>query len=255
MFKDYKELVIKSYQEKLTGRDLSNNLSDPTPAKLRDECLLVYTSRYDEEKDSKMLEAFFGKPDEHGNYYPVIYNVKVSLFRPLAQFLHDMSRKPNTRNIELLAWLIDYKPIKPVQSPALTWKEWLKKHWKESTLVLLLPGLIVFLMIKIPPEKQCMYWSGDRYEAIDCDKRLSDAQSIALDTFKLHHFKRITMPDTMTTYSVGRVWYVRIGLIPDCFTADGTHPLYPERELKKLSLPILRRYFGTKPTDSLADQH
>lgn len=259
MFQDYKDLVVKSYREKLAGRDLSNNLSDPTPAKLRDECLFAYTSRYNKERDGKTLEAFFGKPDENGDYHPIIYNVKVSLFRPLAQYLHDMSRKPNTRNIELLAWLIDYQP-RPFRSgstigettPAL--KEWIKKHLRESAVVLLLTGVIMFILIKIPPKEQCMYWSGDRYEAIDCDQKPFDVQRIALDTFKLNHFKRITRPDTMTAYSVGRVWYVQIGEIPDCFTADGNHPLHPERELRRLSLTILRKYFGTKLPDSLQDQ-
>jgi hypothetical protein len=110
MFKDYKDLVVKSYKEKLIAGKLSYNLADPTPAKLRNECLFVYTSRYDKGRDSKTLEAFFGKPDEHGDYHPIIYNFEVSRFRPLAQFLRDMNREPNTRNIELLAWLIDYQP-------------------------------------------------------------------------------------------------------------------------------------------------
>ncbi|NQX43098.1 hypothetical protein SAMN05421820_1153 [Pedobacter steynii] len=259
MFKDYKDLVVKSYREKLASRELSNNLSDPTPAKLRDECLLVYTSRYDKERDAKTLEAFFGKPGENDDYYPIIYNVKVSLFKPLAQYLHDTSRKPNTRNIELLAWLINYQP-RPFRSgstivePIPAWKEWIKKHLRESAAVLLLTGIIVFLLMKIPQKEQCMYWSGDRYKAIDCDQKPFDAQSIALDTFKLNHFKRITRPDTMTAYSVGRVWCVQIGEIPDCFTTDGNHPLHPERELKRLSLTILRKHFGTKLPDSLQDQ-
>jgi len=200
-----------------------------------------------------------------------------------------MSREPNTRNIELLAWLIDYQPrpfrstlplnqddhpdpnpdpeipkeqdpskepIPPTKPkpPALIWKEWIKKHQKETALVLLLLGLILFLLMKMPPKKQCMYWSGDHYEAVDCNRQLFGAQSIALDTFKLNHFKRITKPDTMTAYSVGKVWYVKIEAVPDCFTTDGNHPLHPGRELKKLTLTVLREHFGTKLPDSIQDQ-
>ena len=295
MFRDYKELVVKSYKEKLAGLGLSNHLSDPTPAKLRDECLFAYTSRYDKQRDSKTLEAFFGKPDEHGDYHPVIYNFEVSRFKPLVQFLRDMSREPNTRNIELLAWLIDYQPrpfrytplveqdinpdpkpdpeipkeqapskeqdpskapvppAKP-EPPTLTWNEWIKKHQKETALVLLLLGLTLFLLMKMPPKKQCMYWSGDRYEAVDCNRQLFGAQPIALDTFKLNHFKRITQPDTMTAYSIGKVWYAKIGAVPECFTTDGNHPVHPGKELKKLTLAILREYFGTKLPDSIQDQ-
>lgn len=255
MLGNYKDLVVKSYQEKLASRDLSNNLSDPTPAKLRDECLSVYTSRYNKETDYKILEAFFGKPDEHGNYYWIIYNVNVPLFRPLAQFLRDMSRKPNTRNIELLAWLIDYQPDDDEEAPSTrTWKDRVKKYWKEAALVPVLSGLILFLIIKLPQQEQCMYWSRDRYETVDCNKKIFGRQIIALDTFKLHHFRKITRPDTMTAYSVGRVWYVHIEAKPDCFTSDGVHPLHPERELKRLTLPIIRRYFGTEPTDSINEK-
>ncbi|WP_342327682.1 hypothetical protein [Pedobacter sp. FW305-3-2-15-E-R2A2] len=291
MFKDYKDLVVRSYKEKLAAEKLSYNLADPTPAKLRNECLFVYTSRYDKKRDSKTLEAFFEKPDEHGDYHSIIYNFKVSRFRPLAQFLRDPNREPNAFNIELLAWLIDYQPrpfryayqvnqdddpepdpptepepstepappakpehpTKP-RPPAPVWKERIKKHQKETAVVLLLLGLTLFLLLKMPPKKQCMYWSGDRYEAVDCNQQLFGVQSIALDTFKLNHFKKITKPDTMTAYSVGKVWCVQIGDVPDCFTTDGNHPLYPGRELKKLSLPILRKYFGAKLTDSLQDQ-
>lgn len=307
MFNDYKDLVVKSYREKLAARDLSNNLADPTPAKLRDQCLLVYTSRYDKQRDSKTLQAFFGQPDEHGNYGPVIKNFEVSRFKPLAQFLRDMNRKPNTLNIELLAWLIDYhtRPYKfdapakqyehpgPVQNqdqeqkpeqeqelppqlqpevpeapgsptgpppprtpeaPKLTWKERMNKHQKKTALLLLLLGFIAFILMKLPNDEQCMYWAGDRYKAIDCDKRLFGIQSIAMDTFKLNHFKKITRPDTMTAYSIGRVWCVQIGRTPQCFTTDGNHPLHPERELKKLSLTLLRKYFGAKPADSITAQ-
>ena len=298
MFRDYKELVVKSYREKLAAGKLSYNLADPTPAKLRNECLLVYTSRYDKDIDSRTIGAFFGTPDQHGDYASVIYNFKVSLFKPLAQFLQGVKSDTNIGNIELLAWLIDYQPrpyryappinqnsnpdpnpdpeipkeqtppkerdlpkdqdpptgpVPPTKpgSPASIRKEWIKKYQKETALVLLLFGFILFLLMKMLPKEQCMYWSGDHYEAVDCNRQLFGVQSIALDTFKLNHFKRITKPDTMTAYSVGRVWCVQIGLIPDCFTTDGNHPLYPGRELKKLTLPILREYFGTKFPDSI----
>lgn len=278
MFQDYKKLVVITYRKKLADGTLSNNLADPSPAKIREECLLVYTSRYKKETDNKTLETFFGHSDERGDYRPIIYNFKVSLFKPLSQFLRDLNRDPNTINIELLAWLIDYQPRpfrfdplkkteeepisrQPPRSgstevpgcgiPTITWKEWIKNYRNESIVAFVILGIIIALVINIIPKKQCMYWSGDHYEAIACDQQLFGVQSIALDTMKLNNFRRITKPDTMTTYSVGKVWYVKIGKNPDCFTADGNHPLYPGKDLRRLSLHMLREYFGKKATDSL----
>jgi hypothetical protein len=198
------------------------------------------------------------------------------------QFIQEPSKDSHPRNIELLSWLTDYQPRpfrfdtfkrpsdvppspethQPPRTPDNTtvptkknWKELIKKYKKESALILAAFGLAAILLMKIFPGKQCMYWAGDHYEAIDCNKQIFGVQSIALDTMKLYHFKKITKPDTMTTYSLGKTWYLKTdGAKPDCFTADGTHPLYPKRDLRPLTLTILRKYFGATQQDSIPNR-
>jgi hypothetical protein len=87
-----------------------------------------------------------------------------------------------------------------------------------------------------------MYWAGDHYEQVSCNQKLGDTMVIALDTFKLRHFKKITRPDTITGYSLGRVWYIKMDGRVEFYTADGHHPIQQQRRLKPLSDYIIFKY-------------
>lgn len=280
MFEEYKTLIVNHYRELVESPDTSVYLKDPTPANLKQECLKVYGSRYRPGTDKRILIDFFGDPDENGHFDDAINNFKTPNFRPVQQFIEKPSKDSHRRNVELLAWLTDYQPRpfkfdtfkrpgdappssdthQPPRTPdniavliKTNWKQLIKKYQKESALALMALGIMTFLLMKIFPGKQCMYWAGDHYEAIDCNRQIFGVQSIALDTMKLNHFKKITQPDTMTTYSIGKVWYIKTdNPKPECFTADGTHPLYPGRDLRPLTLTILRNHFGVTQQDSIA---
>lgn len=56
-----------------------------------------------------------------------------------------------------------------------------------------------------------------------------------MDTVKMVHFRRITKPDTITSKAKGYVWYSKIGGKLEYYTSDGVHPLYTDKELKKLT--------------------
>ncbi|RZJ90604.1 MAG: hypothetical protein EOO20_07635 [Chryseobacterium sp.] len=280
MFEEYKTLIVNHYRELVESPDTSVYLKDPTPANLKQECLKVYGSRYRPGTDKRILIDFFGDPDENGHFDDAINNFKTPNFRPVQQFIEKPSKDSHRRNVELLAWLTDYQPRpfkfdtfkrpgdappssdthQPPRTPdniavlvKTNWKQLIKKHQKESALALMVLGIMTFLLMKIFLGKQCMYWAGDHYEAIDCNRQIFGVQSIALDTMKLNHFKKITQPDTMTTYSIGKVWYIKTdNPKPECFTADGTHPFYPGRDLRPLTLTILRNHFGVTQQDSIA---
>lgn len=279
MFKEYKELVVKHYQNVVELEDTSVYLKDPTPANLKKECLKVYGSRYHATTDKGILTDFFGPPDKEGDFGRAINSFITPNFRPVQQFIQVPKKDSHRRNIELLAWLTDYKPRpfrfdtfkRPDNAPPSTdthqpprtpdnsvvtikknWKQSIKKYQKECALILTGLGLVTVMLMKVFPGKQCMYWAGDHYEAIECNRQIFGVQGIALDTIKLNHFKKITKPDTMTIYSIGKVWYVKADTRkPECFTSDGTHPLYPLKGLKPLTVGILRKYFGAKVEDSV----
>jgi hypothetical protein len=59
MFSEYKKQVIKLYEEKRDAMLLPLNLQNPTPARLKDECLAVIAQRF-KKSDEKILRDFFG---------------------------------------------------------------------------------------------------------------------------------------------------------------------------------------------------
>ncbi|MCH5718552.1 hypothetical protein [Niabella hibiscisoli] len=90
--------------------------------------------------------------------------------------------------------------------------------------------------------KQCMYWTGDHYEAVPCSRKIDDVIVIALDTVKLRRFKKITRPDTITENDIGRVWYTRINKQLEFYTAYDNHPTQPQFRLKPITGYIIDKY-------------
>lgn len=81
----------------------------------------------------------------------------------------------------------------------------------------------------------CMYWAGDHFQRVPCDKKIPDTYVVALDTFRLRHFKKITAVKTITHRDKGCVWYSKIGNHLEYFTADGKHPIVMNYELKPIT--------------------
>ncbi|MCJ0742226.1 hypothetical protein [Pedobacter montanisoli] len=114
-----------------------------------------------------------------------------------------------------------------------------KKKSVFTLLLVLLFGSLGFVVSHLTDDKitgkQCMYWKGDHYEAIECDIKLAaDIDKIALDTFLLKNFKKITRVDTITERSIGKIWYLKHQKSFDFFTAKGVHPIH-KRKLSRLS--------------------
>lgn len=105
--------------------------------------------------------------------------------------------------------------------------------WKKKPDIALNPLLI---------SQKCMYWTGDHYEAVDCNEKVSDAPIVSLDVQKLTNFKKITSPDTLTKDALGKVWYTKIAGQHQFFTASGVHPLDTQKKLRPLSRYILSNH-------------
>ncbi|MBO9591520.1 MAG: hypothetical protein J7599_01340 [Niabella sp.] len=108
-YKDYIDQILQYYAQKKAAGKLSSNLSVPTPALLRDECLIVCSEQL-ELKDEQTLRTFFGTQVDQKNYRHVIENFGIHKFRPLINFLDDPAIETSHKNIELLAWLISFEP-------------------------------------------------------------------------------------------------------------------------------------------------
>jgi len=126
MTSEYQSEVIGCYRDMLKAGMLSSNLMSPSPANLKRQCLLVFHTRYSE-SDNAILKNFFMPYDERLGLDRIMKIFELDRFRPLASYLRGKVDKTDIKNVDLLAWLIDFQPrpygvfyiSKPDEGPAL----------------------------------------------------------------------------------------------------------------------------------------
>lgn len=280
-FQEYRNQVLKAYQEKKQLGLLSLNLKRPTPAHLRDECLEVLTSRYLKTDDS-LLRDFFGN---HENYAAAIRQIDIDKFKPLINYLDGKTKATEDKNIELLAWLIDFKE-RPFQfdyegertvagslssahpeNIPLSINEFTPKVKKEVVanqkiqeplnplirrkylwslmiiFLLLIATVGCFFWVKThEQDKDCMYWTGNHFVSVDCSQHLPNIQTIALDTFELHQQFKVLHPESLDEAGIKKLWYSKVDKKIEFFNIGGTHPEHPEKQLKPITDYIIHKY-------------
>lgn len=108
MFEKYRHEVLQFYEAKKAAGEVSMNLMNPTTTNLRNECKLHFIAGYNQ-VDERMLKEFFALPFGENIYGPIIWRSDPDKFKPLNNFLKK-GIKTHEKNIEMLAWLIDFKP-------------------------------------------------------------------------------------------------------------------------------------------------
>ncbi len=108
MFKDYVNAVVNDYREKVDSNNISLNLYPLTPANVKKECKAVCQARF-RKTDERMLSAFFGQERNKDSYLQAIERCEIDKFRPMINFVEGRSKETDQKNVELLAWLIDFK--------------------------------------------------------------------------------------------------------------------------------------------------
>lgn len=285
MFSDYKVQVVDFYKRNRVLGKLPLNLINPTPAKLKKECLLVFQSR-GTKGDIAIIRQFFGHRDDEDGYLKAIKNIDTDKFKPLVNFLKEQTQDTEDKNIELLAWLVDYNPrpyqfslegnttpkgeiititneIEPKSEPIIILGYEITlpaKTWYQTKNLRLLPILLITIIAifslnqYLSPnsilsfgknKNQCMYWTNEGYASINCDEKMPQVQIIALDESKLKYFKKITRPDTLTISDIKGVWYSKINKVVELYTSPGNHPKHTDKQLKPLSKYMFNKYVIT----------
>jgi hypothetical protein len=108
-FEDYKQEVILAYQKQKNAGDLPNNLECSTPGKLKSECIIVFGKRYST-KDNPMFNSLLKIREDAHDYLRLLEKCESGLFKTLDNFLKEQTTNTSDANIELLAFLIDFKP-------------------------------------------------------------------------------------------------------------------------------------------------
>lgn len=178
-------------------------------------------------------------------YYKSLHNHPIEIVQPPDEDI-DGEEEDNPPSPEKP----DKKPNEDVPPPPDT-NEGLNKKIATALLILLISGGTISLFstnvigtdYREPlPNEKCMVWKSDRYEPTSCDINLSDKIVLPLDKEQLAHQRKITQPDTLTTNSLGKVWYTKINGIPEFYTDSGMHPADTLRRLKPLTNYILTKY-------------
>ena len=305
----YIKLVFGTYQKLRSTAELSPALKKPTLATIRKECLIVYKER-PEKKDEATLRSFFGPAKENESFQDLIKDFPTERYKAFSNYLKGKAIKTEDKNVELLAWLIDFphRPYRYGMEVILTEEEKAilnndeslsenieldneeekedkneevlgKPHGNELEAIAIstndVPELEVpissgrtirsgkkhvtfnrqWLVIGIPlvfailslgfyllynKSAECMYWTGDHYEKIDCDANINN--KILLNEDRLKNFKKITRPDTLTAWSIEKVYYLKNSGALEYFTAGGKHPVFVTRYLRKLSSNMFEKY-------------
>jgi len=268
MSKEYQQEVLLAYRKKAKEGVLSDNLINPTRAKLKEECLRALRARSLTGEDKEILKVFLGIHREIEDFDQGIIDYDDGRFRPLDNFLKEETDNPHIRNVDLLAWLIDF-PNRPFS----IWKErntvtpskpnllkFLKKQFEKLrsnqktqfafvflTIATFISGLIFIYPINFG--EQCMYWNGSNYETTGCDVNIENKAIIALNKYKLTHLKRVTKPDTLSQKDIGKVWYTKIKLdSAEFYTDSGEYPLDTRKRLLPITPYILNKYILKKAT-------
>lgn len=112
LFIDYTTAVLRDYKIKRGTSEFSARLNNPSPAELRDECEAALDKRYEVEdvRDARILKTFFGDFNNKREALELIKNHPIDRFRPLVKFFKGGIKEPVKKNIDLIAWLIDFHP-------------------------------------------------------------------------------------------------------------------------------------------------
>lgn len=107
LFIDYEQQVREAYKRGKENGTLPHGLLHLTPANLKDECLKRCTKDVNR-RDERVIRDFCGDLNESRNCHAIIQRCETDKFRPLVNYLKGKSVSTDAKNIELLAWLIDF---------------------------------------------------------------------------------------------------------------------------------------------------
>jgi hypothetical protein len=108
-YSQYIAQLMEFYHQKNRERILSPNMQQPTPARLKRECLTIFGLRRSK-TDLEILRHFFEFQQDEAAYERAIRKIDIDKFRPLRNFLKGAVDKPDEKTINLLAWLVDFYP-------------------------------------------------------------------------------------------------------------------------------------------------
>ncbi|SHF76561.1 hypothetical protein SAMN05444396_101280 [Flavobacterium segetis] len=276
-FEEYKKAVRAKYAVKKRD-DVSGILLNPTPAQLRNLCLLLFENGLNT-TDENIFSMFFNAK-EVGSIRRAIVNFDVSKFKPIISFLKEEKDSEHVTRIELAAVIVDFIPrpySKYLQSDEnetakipeflpVEKNEIMRKVYKlsEEPIVIISKnntgksiaiGFLVLLSLCFMgytvkgvffPKKECMQWKEDHYEEVDCGiNQLAIGQLntvFPLDENTIH-LKKVNSNHKLTFFKNGNalIWYSKNEGVIELFNTSGFNP-ETGKPLKPITKYIIEKY-------------
>ena len=274
-FDDY-ILAVRSKYEVEKNSLYSDFLLKPSPAQIRELCLLIYDKGLSN-KDNEVFELFFKiKPDS--TLRKAIENIDVERLKKICNFLNGKSKSTSQNTLNLIAILVSYE-LRPFSF-------FLKSHFDENDKVNIVTesedandsfvskqelenqvpkanfkkritlGLLVLVSVTsigytakniFAPEPQCMQWKKNHYQKVDCDKvnqygLIKQNDIVPFDENQSKLIK-IEVSDTTVFFKNNKplYWYCKVNGKPEFFNTHGTHP-ETAKPLKPVTNYIIKKY-------------
>lgn len=281
-FEEYKNAIRIKYDVSKI-EEVSGILLNPTPAQLRNLCLMRLDNCLTK-TDASVFRMFFNVKEEE-QLRKEMENFDIGKFKPIISFLKKEKDSDNVTRIELAAILVDFNPrpynkyllngkisersildvIPLVEEKEANVDYFIEEKWvekvietknndgvKKKIVTILSVFLSLFFMgytVKnmIFPERECMKWEGDHYEAVDCKNEklgIGNLTSVVVLNEDLLTFKKIEVNINTIFFKKGKpiVWYGKsFGGKYEYFNQPGLHP-ETEKTLKPISEYIIKKY-------------
>lgn len=274
--------ALKAKYEEAKSAEFSSFLLNPSPAELKILCLLLFDNGISKQ-DQEIVDIFFDLNDESSKRKQMEY-FDADKLKPIGNFLKGKTETTRVVNLDLIAFLVDFNP-RPYRK-FMSGKEMVKltadfsinessrkdkkrevaieksggilEEFKMSVIskrmVLVVLALLVCSSVSYGvkniffPNKNCIVWVENHYEAVECDKGNDALQVYPFNQELLDNFKKISVCDTTTFFKNEDtdnpvVWY---GKAPDkkgyeYFNQPGLHP-ETRKTLKPISKYIIGKY-------------
>ncbi len=254
-FEDYKARILEAYFRARMGGD-SDFLDHPSPARLREFCVLLLERGLDPADFEVFLKFFGGSREELAR---TVSRFDIDKMKPIRNFLVGKSDLSTRQAANLAAVLVgmDPRPFarfrmseggSPVEMPQRTATAKIagpkknRRVWTASVIggMLFAAGIGAANYYSAP---KCMYWNGKRYVAADCGESGILKAVEPMDEARFEGMKMIVPCDTVKFFRHGRpaVWYDKHRKRVEFFTMPGLHPVNG-RTLKPVTDYMVRKY-------------
>lgn len=276
-FEGFVTAVKQQYEVYKNGR-YSGFLLNPSPAQLRNLCLLLLENKLSK-SDEAIFRVFFQVP-EGAVLRKAIENFDVEKFRAVGNFLRGRSEKTNAVSLNLISVLVDYQPrpfnkylkgdVHSDVAVVSKRKEDFQgietsfyglfeskgnsgvrsisiRQFSRIGIVAVLSLASVYVMNQaFFPEKQCMQWQKDHYEKVDCNvvnQGMATINEIVPIDEREINLKKIEVNKETQFFKNGKplVWYSKIKGKLYYFNSCGINP-ETGKPLKPITEYMINKY-------------